>query len=117
MCTLRKDAAAYHSSLDLMTGVYTLTHTKNGVTYKREMFISHPAQVLCIRVRLDQPGALNLNAQMDRCQIFDEKMPNNRRPGTFQRGGGWAGMLLDQNHSIDDHTLFISGHASTLEFV
>ena len=110
------DADDYHSSLDLMTGVYTLTHTQNGVTYTREMFISHPAQVLCIRVRSDKPHALNLDAQMDRCQIFDEKVPNHRRPGTFQRGGGWAGMLLDQNHTIDDHTLFISGHASTLEF-
>ena len=109
-------AEGYHSSLDLMTGVYTLTHSQNGVNYTRQMFISHPAQVLCIRITADRPGALNLDIQMDRCQIFDEKVPDHRRPGKFQRGGGWAGMLLDENHTIDDHTLLIRGHASTLEF-
>ncbi len=111
-----EDSADYHSCLDLMTGVYTLTHRQNGIHYTRQMFISHPAQVLCIRIMADKPGTLNADIQMDRCQIFDEKIPDHRRPGKFQRGGGWAGMLLDENHAVDDHTLLIKGHASTLEF-
>lgn len=109
-------AQDYHASLDLMTGIYTLTHRQNGVGYTRQMFASYPAQVLCIRIAADQPGTIHLNLQMDRCRISDEKRPDNRRPGRFQRGGGWAGMLLDQNHTLNASTLLIAGHASTLEF-
>lgn len=46
------DATDYHASLDLMTGVYTLTHTQGGVHYTRQMFISYPSQVLCIRIKV-----------------------------------------------------------------
>lgn len=108
-------AKDYHSSLDLMTGVYTLTHMQDGVTYKREMFISKPAQVLCLRITSDKPGMVNLDVQMDRCRISDVKAPDGRRPGKFQRDG-WAGMLLDENHTVDGKTLQIYGHASTLAF-
>lgn len=108
-------AEDYRSSLDLMTGVYTVTHRQDGVTYKREMFISHPAQVLCVRITADKPGAVNLDIQMDRCRISDVKSPDGRRPGKFHRDG-WAGMLLDENHTVDDKTLQIYGHAATLAF-
>ena len=109
-------ASDYKGSLNLMTGVYTLTHTQDGIHYKRQMFVSYPAQVMCIRFTTDQPGSINMDIQMDRCKIFDEKMPDHRRPGKFQRGGGWAGMMLDQNHTVDDHTLVIQGHADTTGF-
>ncbi|MCI8286609.1 MAG: glycoside hydrolase family 95 protein [Lachnospiraceae bacterium] len=49
-------ARKYHSCLNLMTGIYTLTHCQSGVTYTREMFVSHPAQVLCIRIRAEKPN-------------------------------------------------------------
>ena len=109
-------AEAYKASLDLMTGVYTITHKQKGVTYKREMFISYPAQILCIRLTANQEGAIRLDLQMDRCKIYDDKELDARRPGKYKRGGGWAGMLLDQNHTWDDRTLLTVGHASTVEF-
>ncbi|MBQ7839243.1 MAG: glycoside hydrolase family 95 protein [Lachnospiraceae bacterium] len=110
------DAANYHSCLDLMTGIYTLTHMQRSIHFTRQMFISYPAQVLCLRITADKPGSINLDVQMDRCKIFDVKVPDHRRPGFFQRGGGWAGMLLDQNHTLDDHTLMIAGHAASTAF-
>ncbi len=107
----------YRARLDMMRGIQTITHVQNGVKYTREMFVSHPDQVLCIRISAGRPGAINLDAQMDRCRIFDEKAPDHRRPGKFSRGGGWAGMLLDENHLIDDTTLLIKGHAAETGFV
>ncbi|GHU65789.1 large protein [Clostridia bacterium] len=109
-------AEDYHAELDMMRGLQTITYRQDGVTYTREMFISYPDQVLCIRISADKPGSIHFNAQMDRCRIFDEKIPNDRRPGKFTRGGGWAGMLLDENHTINDRTLLIKGHASELGF-
>lgn len=109
-------AEDYRAQLDLMTGIHTITHKQDGVRYEREMFISYPAQVLCVRIKAGRPGAVNLNVQMDRCRIIDEKVPDGRRPGKFQRGGGWAGMMLDVNHTLNEKTLVIEGNASTVGF-
>lgn len=110
------DAEDYRCELDMMTGVYTQQHRQNGVTYTRKMFVSYPDQVLVVHIAADQPGKLDLDAQVDRCRIFDEKVPDHRRPGKFSRGGGWACMLLDENHTLDAHTLFACGHAAETAF-
>ncbi|MDR1262059.1 MAG: glycoside hydrolase family 95 protein [Oscillospiraceae bacterium] len=107
---------SYRQELDLTTGVQTITHKKDGVTFTKEIFISHPDQVMAMRIKADKPGAIRLVAQMDRCRIFDEKTPDHRRPGKFSRGGGWAGMLLDHNHTISADTLLIAGNAAGVEF-
>ncbi len=106
----------YHAKLDMMRGIQTITHSQNGVNYTREMFVSCPDQVMCIRITADKKGAVNLDAQMDRCRIFDEKAPDHRRPGKFSRSGGWAGMLLDENHLLNDTTLQVMGHAAEIGF-
>ncbi len=106
----------YRAELDMMRGVQNITYRQDGVSFTREMFVSYPDQVMCIRISADRPGAINLDAQMDRCRIFDEKTPDHRRPGKFSRGGGWAGMLLDENHLMDNTTLLIRGHAAETGF-
>ena len=40
----------YRMDLDLMTGILEIDHKLEGVSYHREMFISNPAGVLCIRL-------------------------------------------------------------------
>ena len=99
------DIDSYKGSLDLMKGVYTLTHSQDGVTYTREMFISYPAQVLCLRLRSDKPGAINLDIQMDRQKYSDQKSPDDRQPGVVKRGGGWAAVLLQENHTVGGNTI------------
>ena len=106
------DAGEHRIELDLMRGIHTVTHTQNGVHYKREMFVSYPQQVICIRVTADQPDAINLDMMLDRCRIFDEKVPDDRRPGKMKRGGGWAGVLLDSNRAVDENTLMMEGNAA-----
>lgn len=81
------DIDSYKGSLDLMKGVYTLTHSQDGVTYTREMFISYPAQVLCLRAAVRQAGAINLDIQMDRQKYSDQKSLDDRQPGVVKRGG------------------------------
>lgn len=109
-------AEDYDCQLDMMTGVHTLSFRMDGVRYVRQMFVSYPDQVLAVRISADVPGALNLDAQLDRCRIFDEKVPDHRRPGKFSRGGGWAGMLLDENHTLNPTTLMARGHAAETGF-
>ena len=99
----------YKGSLDLMRGVYTVTYRQEGVQYTREMFASFPAQVICLRLRADRPGALDLDIQMDRVKYSDSKSPDDRRPGKVVRGGGWGSVFLQENRTTGGDTLVISG--------
>lgn len=106
------DATAYHAELDLMRGIHTVVHTQGGVEYKREMFVSFPAQVMVIRVSTSTPGSINLDMMLDRCRSFDEKVPDDRRPGKLKRGGDWPSVLLDSNWAVDENTLMTTGNCA-----
>ena len=49
--------ARYQRSLDIGQSLAHVTYTVGGVTYQRECFASHPAQVLVVRLTADRPGA------------------------------------------------------------
>jgi len=55
----------YRRWLDLSTGITTTTYVAGGVAYKREVFASHPAQALLIRISADKPGAVTFTAFPD----------------------------------------------------
>ncbi len=55
----------YRRDLCLATGMASTSFTCAGVEYTREAFISHPAQVMCIRLTSSSAGALNFSACMD----------------------------------------------------
>jgi len=48
-------AANYRRELDIRRAVHTTTYTKNGVTFRREYFASHPANVMVFRLTADKP--------------------------------------------------------------
>ncbi len=106
----------YSSSLDLMTGVLTINHTQAGVRYRREMFISAPAQVMCIRLGSDVAGAINLDIMMNRISISDAMAEDDRRPGRRVSGGGWPAPNADSIRTVNDHTILMRGHDSEVEF-
>lgn len=109
-------AENYSNELDLMRGIQTVKWSRDGVNYQREVFVSHPDHVLCVRVSADRAGAITLNAQFDRCVIYDSYVEDNRRPGKFVRGGSWGGMFLDENHTRDGLTLVGRGNAGGTGF-
>mgnify|MGYP001201265409 CR=1 FL=1 len=47
----------YRRELDLSRSVQTITYTRDGVSYRREIFASYPAEVVVMRMTADQPGA------------------------------------------------------------
>ena len=53
---------AYRRSLDLETALAKVEFTAQGVTYRREMFASHPANLLVIRLTASKPGSLSFTA-------------------------------------------------------
>jgi alpha-L-fucosidase 2 len=110
------DATDYCCDLDLMTGLLTIEHTQAGVRYRREMFISQPAQVMCLRLVSDRPRTINLDVMMNRCIVPSETTTDERRPGRRVATGGWPAAMLDSCHAVDDHTILMRGHEAEVEF-
>ena len=55
----------YRRELDLRKGIATVRFTSGGVKFTRECFISHPDQVLVVRVTASKPGSISLSAKLD----------------------------------------------------
>ncbi len=54
----------YKRWLDLATGIAGVQYTTAGVTFRREVFVSAPDQVIVIRLTADKPGCLSFTARL-----------------------------------------------------
>ncbi|ROR72424.1 glycoside hydrolase family 95 protein [Bogoriella caseilytica] len=54
----------YRRELDLGTAMAQVTFSHHGVTYRREVFVSHPADTMVVRLSGDRPGALTFTAAL-----------------------------------------------------
>ena len=54
----------YRRELDMETGIASVSYQSGGITYKREVFISYPDQVMVVRVSSDKKNALNMSAEL-----------------------------------------------------
>lgn len=51
----------YRRELNISDAIATTAFTQNGVAYTREIFASHPDNVIVIRIKSDQPSGIDLN--------------------------------------------------------
>ena len=51
-------------SLDMSTGVHTVEYELGGAKYRRELFVSHPDQVMALRLSCDRPGGISFEASL-----------------------------------------------------
>ncbi len=58
-------ATNYKRTLNLNEAISTTQYNIGGVTYTREYFISHPQQVMVIRLKASQKGALSFNIRFN----------------------------------------------------
>ena len=61
----------YRRELDLEKALCTVSFMAGGVAYKRETFVSKPADCLLMRITADKPASISLWAGMDRWKFFD----------------------------------------------
>ncbi len=66
----QSDTVAYRRELNLDTAVATTTFEVEGITYKREVFISSPDDVLVISLTASEPAALNVQVRLGRPADF-----------------------------------------------
>lgn len=55
----------YTRELDLEEARAVTSYKQNGCTYKREVFISHPEDMLCIRITTDAPCGINVEVNLN----------------------------------------------------
>ena len=55
----------YRRELDISTGVHTVEYDCDGVHYTRECFVSHPDNVMVMRLAADKEGALTFSMSLD----------------------------------------------------
>jgi alpha-L-fucosidase 2 len=55
----------YYRELDIENAVYSTSYTVDDVNYKREVFASHPDQVIAVKLSADQPGSLSFTANLN----------------------------------------------------
>jgi alpha-L-fucosidase 2 len=54
----------YRRWLDLDTGIARVEYTQGGVTFRREVFASYPANAIVVRLTASQPGGLTFQASL-----------------------------------------------------
>ena len=59
-----KSSSDYHRELDLNHGICKVSYISNGHTFKREIFASHPHQIMVVRLETDAPGKLNFSVKL-----------------------------------------------------
>lgn len=82
----------YYRELDLEKAIFTSTYKVDGVSYKREVFVSQPDQVIVMKLSADKPGKLSFTA-------------------------GFSGPLSKSTKTIDNNTLEMTGLSATHEGV
>ncbi|HEX2340644.1 MAG TPA: glycoside hydrolase family 95 protein [Vicinamibacterales bacterium] len=58
----------YRRELDIDSAVARVTYRAGGVGYTREVFASHPAQAIVVRLTADAPGRLSFSTWIERLQ-------------------------------------------------
>jgi alpha-L-fucosidase 2 len=56
----------YERVLDMDSGSVRITFKQGGVSFKRELFASHPEQAIVMRLTADQPGNIGFTTRMER---------------------------------------------------
>jgi alpha-L-fucosidase 2 len=56
-----EEAQDYRRELDLETGIASVAYRLGDISYRREIFASHPAGCIAIRLIADRPGALTFS--------------------------------------------------------
>lgn len=67
----------YTRDLDLNTAIASVSYTSHGVTYKREMFISHPDKALVIRLSADKKKNISFKTFLQSKLQYKITVPSN----------------------------------------
>lgn len=88
------DYQSYYRDLNLNEAVANVSYTQDGVTYKREYFVSGPLNALVVRLTANKAGAISFTASLNRPERFTTEAADGelRMFGALHNGQGADGM-------------------------
>ncbi|ANW95362.1 alpha-L-fucosidase [Wenyingzhuangia fucanilytica] len=88
------DYQNYHRELDLEEAVVRVQYTQDGVTYKREHFVSHPDQLMVVKLTADKPGSISFKGTLTRPEYYQTKAEKDQlvMQGALSNGKGGKGL-------------------------
>lgn len=106
----------YQSDLDLENGVLYIDHDNDDAHYSREMFVSNPDKVLCVKLKSTKENSIKLDVKLNRTIITDKKGPDSRRPGKYSSTGVWTATKCDHNYIDENGILLMDGREAEVLF-
>ncbi len=88
------NATQYYRELNLDSALTKVRYQKNGVTFNREYFVSHPDKMVAIRLTANKAAALNLTISLTSIIPHQAKAGNNKQITMTGHAVG------DPNHSV-----------------
>ena len=82
----------YRFELDIDSAIARLTYRFGGVSYTREVFASHPAQAIVMRISADAPGKITASTWIDRPQDATTEVAADDRLNLVGALGGGKGL-------------------------
>ncbi|MEJ0103263.1 MAG: glycoside hydrolase family 95 protein [Bacteroidota bacterium] len=84
----------YYRELDINTAVAKLSYRQDGILYKREVFVSNPAQSLIIHFTASKKGSLSFSCTLNRPEHYTTTISEGQviMKGKMNNGKGGDGM-------------------------
>lgn len=109
----------YYRELDLNEATARVSYVQDGVTYRREIFVSYPAQAMVVKLTASQAAKLSFTCKMTRPEHFRTYSENNQliMTGALSDGKGGEGLqymarlsaaVQNGTLSLTDSTLSVS---------
>jgi alpha-L-fucosidase 2 len=109
-----ENGVAYRRDLDLDRAVVTVKYEVGGVTFRRQIFASHPAQLIVVRLIADKPGQVSFDASLDSKHPFQIGTEEGRE---LRMTGRWKGDLeTPEEHLQKSHGLQARWYGEGLAF-
>ena len=99
-------ASEYRRELDIDRAVASVQYKSGGVTFRREVFASHPDNVIVMRITADQPGKLNFKARLATPHEVDARHRMAVESVTIDGGQGDRAVLVMRGKVHDGDTRF-----------
>jgi alpha-L-fucosidase 2 len=107
----------YRRQLDLNDALTNVRFDRGGVTFRREMFVSAPAQAMVLKLWADRPGQISFTASLDRPERFQTVASANNEllmTGQLDNGIDGKGLKYAARVRILCHSGQLSVHGNTL---
>ena len=117
----------YNRQLSLDSAMTTVSYVRNGVTYKKEYFASHPDKMIAIKLSASQPEAINSDISLTSLIPHKVKASQGQLTMTGHVTGDEENSMhyctilqvknTDGNTSVSDSTLHLNGVSEAIIYL